>query len=330
MKQRCHTWIALRAVDLISNDPDTKELSSVLIPRSKYSSIGCWLPDMNDFKKGHGITGHHTFKIAPYYDDDKDRFIVSKEKLLKALNHNFALYDYLKKDKKLDDHWWEQPYKAIQNEGEHLPSCISSVFDTIADMLLLADEDLDQLVPGDTSYDKYLKNSCAISKEQVSTFFFMISHYIADCFMPCHADKRKMCSYKYGGIHEGWERYLDNEIGVYFDKTKLLKTIDTSEEIIKKTKELDRVFGLIFNLPLTWGNNKDDIWETAVLWCRGSFSFSSILFPLDKYPYNGLEESEFDEYFMDSMQLKEYSRIILQSAVYAVASTWKQVWLKFK
>jgi len=45
MKQRGHTWIALRAIGLIQDDPKTLNLAKILAPWAKYSYIGCWLPD---------------------------------------------------------------------------------------------------------------------------------------------------------------------------------------------------------------------------------------------------------------------------------------------
>lgn len=330
MKQRGHTWIALRAIGLIQDDTKTQDLAQVLAPWAKYSYIGCWLPDMQKFKKGHGIIGNHTFKNAPYTGKNKSRFVLRKQNLLDALDPNLALHDYISSDSTLGASWWNKPYKAIQKDGEHLPDCLSSLFDTIADMLLLGDPELDALVPGSTGYGNYLDPSCALSKEQVSTFFFMLSHYIADCFMPCHADKRKLAAFLKHGVHEGWERHWDKLVGSYFNKKKLKNTNDTSQQIIDKAKNLDATLGLTFKTPLTWPDTDNDIWETAIIWCRASFAFSCNIFPISKYPYGSQKQPKFKAYFTDVAKLAEYDRIVLQSAVYAVASTWKQIWRKFK
>ncbi len=268
MKQICHTWISLRAIGLLQDDPKTKGLVKILTPWAKHSCIGCWLPDMQKFKRGHGIIGNHTFKNAPYSGENEPRFVVKKRKLLKALDENLALHEFIRDSSTLDSFWWEQPYKAKQKEGEHLPNCLSSLFDTISDMLLLGDSTLDELVPGSTGYGDYLDSACALSKEQVSTFFFMVSHYIADCFMPCHADNRKLAKYERANVHGGWEKHWEKQIGRYFNKSELCVTSDTSEQVIEKAKELDGPLNLTFKTPLTWPVNKNDIWETAVLWCR--------------------------------------------------------------
>jgi len=329
MKQRGHTWIALRAIGLIQEDTKTLDLAKVLAPKAKESYIGCWLPDMSKFKKGHGIIGNHTFKNAPYNGPNKSYFVLKKDKLLASLDPNLALYDYIKSDASLTSAWWNKPYKAIQKDGEHLPDCLSSLFDTIADMLLLGDLKLEPLVPGKTNYGKYLSQECALSKEQVSTFFFMLSHYIADCFMPCHTDKRKLAAFKPKCIHEGWEKHWEKKIGTYFCKKKLKINTDTSQKVINQAKNLDAIFNLTFDKPLSWPDNNNDIWETAIFWCRASFALSCDIFPLDQYPYDSEEQPLFKDFFTDA-ELAEYDRIVLQSAVYAVASTWKKIWRKFK
>ena len=330
MKQRGHTWIALRAIGLIQEDSKTQNLAQVLAPWAKYSYIGCWLPDMAKFKKGHGIVGNHTFKNAPYTGKNKSRFVVKKPKLLKALNSDFALHEHLKSSTALKASWWNKPYKAKQKDGEHLPDCLSSLYDTISDMLLLGDKELDDLVPGSTGYGDHLHPGCALSKEQVATFFFIISHYVADCFMPCHADKRKLSAFKRGGVHEGWEKHWEKLVGTYFSKKKLRNTTDTSQQVIDRTKDIDARLGLTFQTPLTWPDNDNDIWETAIYWCRASFAFACIIFPPEQYPYGSKKQPKFVDYFTDTARLAEYDRIVLQSAVYAVASTWKQIWRKFK
>lgn len=330
MKQICHTWIALRAIGLIEDDPKTKNLAKILAPWAIHSYAGCWLPDMTGFKKGHGIVGNHTFKNTLYSGANESRFVLPKNKLLKGLDTSLALYEHLNSSAALEPSWWDKPYKADQKEGEHLPDCLSSLFDTITDMLLLGDEELDGLVPGVTGYSKSLHSKCAIRKEQAAIFFFILSHYIADSFMPCHADKRKLAAFKTGGAHEGWEKHWEKKIGKYFEKTNLAEKKYTSRQILDKARELDEEFGLSFKTPLTWPDNKNDIWDTAIFWCRASFAFSCEIFPIGEYGFDSEEELVFKDYFSDPEKLAEYDRIVLQSAVYAVASTWKQIWRKFK
>jgi hypothetical protein len=329
MKQRCHTWIALRAIDLIQNDTKTKDLAEVLKPWVKYSYIGCWLPDMQQFKKGHGIIGNHTFKNKPYAGPNKSRFVLKKDALLASLDLNLSLRGRIASSR-LGTAWWNTAYKADQKKGEHLPDCLASLSDTIADMLLLGDPALDGLVPGSTGYAQYLDPSCALSSAQVATFFFIISHYVADCFMPLHADARKIAAFTPGGLHEGWEKHWDELVGTGFDKTRLATTNETPDQIIARAKALDvhPELGLSFPPSITWEYGNHDFWDVAIFWCRASFALSCEVFPVSKFPFGGRQGPQFKGYFTDQ-ELKEYDRIVLQSAVYSVAGLWKQIWRKF-
>ena len=330
MKQKAHTWIALRAIGLLQNDWKTKKLASILSPYARESCIGCWLPDMSSFKKGHGYTNNHTFKCAPYNGENPKRFIVKKNKLLNSIDKNLMLYSYIKNKSTLTSGWWSKPYKAIQSDGDHLPDTISSLCDTIYDMLLLGDSKLEKIIPGKPGYLKFLGNSCALSSQQVSMFFFILSHYVADCFMPCHSDKRKLSSFNNGKIHGYWEKRLDNKIGIYFSKHNILKTKDNPNKIIKKAQDMDDNFGLLFPSEISWGDLKNDIWQTSLMWCRASFAFCCDIFPVSEYPYDSKKTPYFSEILSNNENLGEYEAIILQSAVYAVASVWKKIWSKFK
>jgi len=92
MKQTTHTWIAIRALELIGQDRKTKGLAELLTPWVKYSYVGCWLPDMSQFRKGHGVVNNHTFKMAPFAGDHKDRFVISKDKLTAKIDSNIELH----------------------------------------------------------------------------------------------------------------------------------------------------------------------------------------------------------------------------------------------
>ena len=130
MKQTGHTWIALRAITLIQEDPKTRNLANILAPWAKHSYFGCWLPDMPNFKKGHGIVGNHTFKNAPYTGKNKSRFVVPKQKLLDGLDPNLALHDFLGSVSTLKTSWWNQPYKAVQKDGEQITYTLEVSDDT--------------------------------------------------------------------------------------------------------------------------------------------------------------------------------------------------------
>jgi hypothetical protein len=328
MKQAAHTWIAIRALELIQRDQKTKGLGQILAPWVKQSYIGCWLPDMPHFKKGHGLTQNHTFKMAPYEDDYPGRFVLGKDELASQIDANSDLREFLENTCSLDEDWWQRPFKAEQPDGHHLADCLSSIYDTIMDLILIGDEEVDDLVPGDVGFADHLDPRVTVSKEQISTFFFMMSHYVADAFMPLHCDKRPLAAYS-GKMHKQWEQHWENLVGDYFAKDALHTCEDDSQTVIGKSRDLDDELGLRFKLPITY-DQSHDVWKSAVYWCRASFALASQIFPEDKFPYDGDELPKYGTYLKNDNSLPDWDRIVLQTAVYSVAGIWKKIWRKFK
>ena len=51
----------------------------------------------------------------------------------------------------------------------------------------------------------------ATGAAQASLYLFMLSHYVADANMPCHADARALASYT-GKLHKEWEKYISAQV----------------------------------------------------------------------------------------------------------------------
>jgi len=326
MKQTTHTWIAVRALGLLANEGSTPGLVSILSLHLQHCHIGCWVPDMSSFKKGHGYTENHTFKIAPFPNDPGARFILEKDELLDHLDPATGLTRYLDEECQLPADWWAKSYKADQPDGRHLPDVLSSLYDTCLDLILMGDQEVDEMTPGTVNFAAYLEDEVAIRKEQISTFFFMLSHYIADCFMPCHCDDRRLAVYG-AKFHKQWEEAWDRRVGEYFAKAELAACGDDTETILQEAEQVDQKIGLEFPDTITT-NNEDDMWEQAIFWSRGSFALSCGIFPEDEFPFGGDAEPKYGEYFT-SPEKDRYDPIVLQSAVCSVASLWKKTWLKF-
>lgn len=50
MNQPTHTWIAIRALELLKDQGEALGLVSILEPNIKLAAIGSWLPDLGDAK----------------------------------------------------------------------------------------------------------------------------------------------------------------------------------------------------------------------------------------------------------------------------------------
>ena len=55
---------AIRAVDLLDNDSETKDLAGLMKPHVHKAAMGAWMPDKQDAKLGGSWNGNHVFKMA--------------------------------------------------------------------------------------------------------------------------------------------------------------------------------------------------------------------------------------------------------------------------
>ena len=101
---------------------------------------------------------------------------------------------YLESDEVLEDEWWDQPYKADPQPGQHLANRTMSLCTTLTDLLILGDREVAPLVPGRVSFANQLDDEARSSAEQIATYFFNLSHFVADSCQPCHCDARKLAA----------------------------------------------------------------------------------------------------------------------------------------
>lgn len=52
MDQRTHSWIALRAIALLADENAEPNLVALLLPHARQASVGAWIPDQADAKRG--------------------------------------------------------------------------------------------------------------------------------------------------------------------------------------------------------------------------------------------------------------------------------------
>jgi hypothetical protein len=48
VKQRTHSWIAIRAIALLEDEGLEKNLVKLFKPHARKASVGAWIPDMAD------------------------------------------------------------------------------------------------------------------------------------------------------------------------------------------------------------------------------------------------------------------------------------------
>jgi hypothetical protein len=334
MNQRTHAWIAIRALKLIEDEQKEPNLVELLKMHSKEASIGSWIPDKRDAKLGSASTQNHVFKISPYLEKGKGRYIVKKRQLINWLGPERMITKFITDyGTHLDDTWWGKSYKANPSPGKHLANRAMALTINDIDMLIVADDIVQKLLPKKIDFINKVADRLRTNSGQISLFFFMLSHFIADSLMPCHCDERDLSDYD-NGLHMEMEKYWSSKIGTSFDENQLINSNLSVNQISEQAKNTDEAFGIKFNTSIP-ELKSDDIWEEVVLLCRASFTIASIIAPPSQWPYKPAEQkrapfSQLFEGTKGEILLSEMTKAIMHDAVLNVAILWKHIWLKFK
>ncbi|MEA5114340.1 MAG: hypothetical protein VB050_09945 [Geobacteraceae bacterium] len=333
MEERTHSWIAIRALALLEDLGIEKQLVALLKPHVGKSSVGCWIPDQVDAKRGGAgsSTENHVLKMEPYGRKPSERFVLRKKDLLKQSGPYRMITRFLTDDVSLDADWWGMPFKGdVTKAGHHLPNRIMALSTMMKDLLLMGDQRIDSLIPGDVRFAQYMKPELRTKEEAAAMFFFMISHFVADAGMPCHCDGRKLSAYS-EGLHKELEGFWSRKVGLSFERKKLLKEGIEPDVILQSARDIDGSFELTWSssaLPdLREGN---DIWLEFIYLCRASFALASIVAPYKQYPYGSDSKAPFDDLFGAGKEklLDDMSRTVLHDAVLNTAIVWKHIWGK--
>lgn len=332
MKQRTHTWLAIRAIALLEDAGTAPGLVKLLKPHVNSVAIGSWIPDLADSKKGTGDIDNHVLKMKPYDGPGKERFVKNKQKTLRELGPARMMSQFIKdRGAGLGNDWWEAAYKAKPAPGQHLANRAMALTVTLVDQLILGDSNVSALVPGTVSFAKDMDENALTRVEEVATHFFMLSHFVADSCQPLHCDARTMAGYS-NGVHMELEMHWDKGIGNYFDKGQLLETTDTPQAILDKARAIDQDLGIQFSNVVP-DLIADDTWLEMLSVCRASFVVSSIVVPPEIIPYGSKKCTTFDAVFsgpdVDEELLDDLDRTVLHDAVLNIAMVWNEVWAKF-
>ena len=332
MKQRTHTWLALRAIALLEDEGETPNLVRLLKPHVREAAIGSWIPDMADSKKGFGDIDNHIFKLKPYNRPGKSRFVRSRAKTLKDLGDFRRMGQFiLDHGERLGKDWWKQAYRADPPPGQHLANRSMALSTALIDQLILGDPKVAELVPGTVRFAHRLSPESRPRPEEIATYCFMLSHFVADACQPFHCDARPMAGYS-AGVHKELEAHWNKLCGTYFDKKKLLATGDRPDSILKQARTVDAEIGIQFTTRVPELNARD-LWQEVIYICRGSFAIASILAPPSMIPYGSSKRTCFVEVFEKNEQarkrLADLDAAVLHDSVLNIAMAWKNTWATF-
>lgn len=332
MKQRTHTWLAIRAIALLEDTDAVPDLVKLLKPHVKGAAIGSWIPDLADAKKGTGDIDNHVFKMKPYTGPGPERFVKNKQQTLKALGPKRQMSRFIRDwGGGLDSEWWAAPYKANPTPGEHLANRAMALTTTLIDQLILGEPKVAALVPGTIRFASNLDPNARTRAEEIATYFFMLSHFVADACQPLHCDARRMAGYS-NGVHKELEGHWNKRVGTYFEKKKLFKNTDSPHSVLNSARAVDQPIGI------TFGDEVPDLiardtWLEMLSVCRASFAISSILVPPSEIAYSSTKHTTFDAVFnhpgVDPGLLNELDKAVLHDAALNIAMVWREVWKTF-
>lgn len=332
MNQRTHTWLAIRAIALLEDSSGPEGLIKILKDNVKGAAIGSWIPDLQDSKKGSGDIDNHILKMKPYNGSNKSRFIKKRSVLFNELGQGRKVCEFLDDwDSVLGAAWWNKAYKAKPNPGQHLANRSMALTTTLIDQLILGDEKVAALVPGTVKFSNKLDKNARSRMEEVATYCFMLSHFVADSCQPCHCDARKLSGYD-NGLHKEMEADWSKIVGTYFDKKKYLINTETPYKVLKEARAIDTKFDIQFSNNVLDLQAKDP-WLEIINICRASFAVASVLVPPGSISYESKKKTSFEKVFesadSDPELLTDLNRMVMHDAVLNIAILWKSLWSKF-
>jgi len=334
MDQRTHSWIAIRAIALLEDENKEENLVKLLKPHVRKASVGAWIPDAIDAKRGGAgsSTDNHILKTEPYKGNQASRFIIKKDELLESIGMYRKTAQFLRNDNYLDEQWWATPYRGdVPKPGQHLPNRAMAMSTMMKDLLLMGNQEIDQLIPGDVRFAQYMAPKARTQEEAAAMYFFMLSHFIADAGMPCHCDGRKLAGYA-EGLHKELETHWSQRVGTSFEKKNLLQAKADSSRVLQQARDIDTKFGLNFGgASIPDLHRGHDIWLEVIYICRASFAVASIIAPYKQYKYDDPKaRAPFNAIFggANKQLLDDLSQTVMYDAVLNIAIVWKHIWNK--
>jgi len=345
MKQKAHSWVALRALKLIEDSRKAPKLSELLFYYLADVWEGAWIPDSLVVDMAYG----HTFKM----DSDagikgiglagQDWLRVNYRQLDTALAGKRLCLDYIQDSPEL-----QKPYRSHPRYGGHLPNRVIALSHTIGDMLKLGDFPLSFYTQAkrkrgykvkdasgaDLSAEpiKNLSLSPNFSARQVALMFFMISHYICDVHMPLHCDLRDSAEPPCGrripatlhpSIEEQWEVWFPSE-GQFAAHVRQRKSLDDAVLDLPRGSLIKIDTDPSYQLDEGIRNIKQDEWQEMVYVARISYALSRKWIAK---PYQTVREMIADA---SEDEFVTVSNFIFHDAVESVARIWYKAWQRFR
>jgi len=276
---------------------------------------GAWFPDsvISD-----NLTGGHTFKLKmPETESETERARAIKNRVPSHLSSQSLIIE----KSRLEE-------KVYVNSRSVLPDRCEALSHAIRDMTLIQKHEPKG-------------SDVMFSDDQLTLYFLMLSHYLADAHVPPHCDARDF--YTPPTIHPDMEKYWDNEIKKYYAFDKKRKVfdydIDGTPELIEGKNDLFKGSLLYDVLKVLsereWspadknvlGKNNKKIYDYTKAVCFISYLTSTEFIPeMDKKQYSKIKILKDMEY---RQKLREISVHVLADAIDSIALVWLLTWDKY-
>lgn len=338
MKQIAHAWVALMALERLKSSRVKsyikKNFKKFYLGKSfdfyfnkqaqrfveffdKHKDAfvqGAWFPDsvISD-----NLAGAHTFKMKKPSKGSEEK---EARKIDNETPEHLSSRRMLVGEAKTKE-------RVYVKEGYILPDRCEALGHAIRDMMLIQK---DQLKGSDIMFND----------DQITLYFLMLSHYVADAHVPPHSDARDF--YTPPTIHPDMEKYWDKEIKKFYlfdGKRKVFDyDIGGAPELKEKKDKFEGSF-LYDVLKLLserkwnpadkkiFGENNKKIYDYVKAVCFDSYAVSNWFVPeMPTADYKKIKILK-DEKYKDS--LRKMSVHVLADAIDSVALVWLLMWDKY-
>ncbi len=325
MKSIAHAWVglmALRRLRKLSKTFDSyykKQTKAFVQFFDKHKDAfvqGAWFPDsvISD-----NLAGAHTYKLkVPTNNLEKKE----AKKIGNRTPKHLSCQTLIKNESGLN--------RKLYNKYKYtLPDRCEALSHAIRDMILIQ--------------RKEPKGSdIMFNDDQITLYFLMLSHYLADAHVPPHSDARDF--YDPSTIHPDMEKFWDKEILKYYSFDKKRKCfnydIDGVPELEEKKKEEFKGSFLYKSLKILdsrrWdpadkkilGSGNKKIYDYLKGVCLISYLVSSEFVPLSTPParYNKLKILKEQKYLDELIRISPH---IFADAIDSIALVWLITWDKY-
>ena len=305
MKKYTHAWLAMMAMKRIEKAtiPDKQKPDAVTLIKwfkdyRDFVISGSWYPDA--VFKDMGTS--HIYKYVP----DPS----SKTCTFRKMPNTLRMYAEREKSD-----LYGKPYRIDSgNLCDRCEAFTESLIDSFK--ILYSESEGSPIVP-----------SC----NHIAMRFFILSHYIADCHMPLHCDKRSLSSV-HAGIEEDWDEEVRQSYAIdepnnrfFYDPEgyPLHKNVTPMIKDIEEELESREFYW-------AWGPDCGNTWEYMDGISEYSYLMAERLVPRSLGDEKTLTKEAYRASDVYKEHFQEYSKIILMDAIESIAKVWLHAWVRYR